>query len=102
MSKYVCFFHFKIDIIFFIFIIISYINYIKYLYQTEHFFTGFMGDPRGQFQSLENSFIFLKLPLTLNLPGEWGSVSTLFFSVAGLIAPHQILAPESQNICLGV
>lgn len=39
-------------------------------YQTEHLLTGLSLLPNGHFQSLANSGLLLKGPLTLNLAGE--------------------------------
>ena len=43
------------------------IDNFNMLYQTEHLCSGFMGDPRGQFQSSANSARFLSTPFTRNL-----------------------------------
>ena len=42
----------------------------KTLYQTSHFFTGFMEVPSGQLKSRAKSFMFLKVPSTRNSDGE--------------------------------
>lgn len=39
-------------------------------YQTSHFWTGFMGDPSGQWKSLAKSFMLLSDPRTRNSDGE--------------------------------
>lgn len=52
-----------------------------------HFFTGFIGDPAGQFQILENSGELERLPITLNLLGLWTS-DKLSMSWVGVEAAH--------------
>lgn len=37
------------------------------IYQTWHFFTGFIGDPAGQLKTLANSFEFVMVPITLQV-----------------------------------
>jgi hypothetical protein len=44
-----------------------YSHVISLLHQTTHFFRGFMGEPRGQFQSSANSAMLEKGPFTRNL-----------------------------------
>ena len=41
-----------------------------YDYQTVHFFSGFIGVPIGQAQSLENALLLERAPITLNSGGE--------------------------------
>ena len=55
------------------------------LYQTEHFFVGFIGEPAGHFQSEANSGLLESGPITRNLPGEWSSVWILELRYWGVL-----------------
>ena len=71
-------------------------------YHTTHLSSGFMGDPTGHFQISENSLILSIGTRTLNLAGEWGSVSTWFRSPSVVMEEHQMLALLRKNNCIGV
>ena len=64
-------------------------NVCLVFYQTEHFFSGFILDPRGQLKLSENSLILLMGPITLNLGGEWDPTSTRSFNTSDRYLPHQ-------------
>lgn len=64
--------------------------FIFSVYHTEHFFLGFIGDPRGQLKTCAKSFVLDKVPITRNFPGECTAVFNLFFVASGLIEPHHI------------
>lgn len=71
-------------------------------HQTEHLLTGFMGAPRGQWNTSAKSFEFDKVPITRNLPGECTAVFNLFLVASGLIDPHHTRAKFRKNNCFPV
>lgn len=58
-------------------------------HQTLHLTLGFIGEPTGHWNSLENSSKLLNAPITRNLPGECTAVFILFLLASRLISPHQ-------------
>jgi len=71
-------------------------------YHTEHLFTGFMGEPRGQLNTWAKSFELESVPITRNLPGECTAVFSLFLVASGRMEPHQTWAKFKKNNCLPV
>lgn len=76
-------------------------HYIDF-YQTAHFFSGFIFEPKGQLKSLENSSMFERGPSTRNLPGLWKPVVIRSFIASGLYLLHQVFAALIQNNCWGL
>lgn len=72
------------------------------LYQTAHFFLGFIFEPRGQLKSFENSSMLESGPRTRNLPGLWKPVVMRSFIASGLYLLHQVFAALIQNNCSGL
>lgn len=64
-------------------------NFYNLIYQTSHFSAGFMRDPTGQLNSLENSGRFDSDPMTRKFGGECGSFSICKFIVSSVIDEHQ-------------
>lgn len=67
-------------------------------YQTEHFFTGFITLPAGQFQVSENSCKLLKGPRTRKRFKEWTSVSTLFLILACRLTLQNVCAKLRKKV----
>lgn len=68
---------------------IFYILFQIYIYQTSHFFIGFIRDPGLHLNSSENSLRFETGPITRNLGGEWESFSISRVVASFVMAEHQ-------------
>ena len=78
-------------------------SYIKiFRYQTEHFFSGFIGLPFGQLKSFAKSSLFDSDPKIRNPPGECAPVLICFLYAPSRYFEHQTCPQLIQNSCFGV
>lgn len=72
------------------------------LYQTTHFFTGFILAPSGHWKSSENSLRLLRGPLTLKRLGECVNVFKALSCDTFKVTEQAVCAADTQKSCSGV
>ena len=78
------------------------IKWLQGHYQTEHFFSGFIGVPFAQLKSFAKSSLFDSEPIVRKPPGEWAPVLICFLYAPSRYFEHQTCPQLIQNSCLGV